>query len=83
MKISVILAHPSKESFNHSIASVAVEELENIGHEIIFHDLLYEEKFDPILTSEEIPTNVPLPQETEKYCEEISEAEGIIIVHPN
>ena len=82
MKISVILAHPSKRSLNHAIATTAVAVLRQNGHEVYFHDL-YEEKFDPILPNEEIPKDAPLPPEIEKHCTEISGADGIIIVHPN
>ncbi len=82
MKISIILAHPNKKSFNHAIAKAAVDALKQNGHGICFHDL-YEEQFNPILSLEEIPKNSPLPPEIEKHCNEISEAEGIVIVHPN
>ena len=82
MNISVILAHPNGESFNHAIAKAAVNELKQNGHEIFFHDL-YAEKFDPLLPEEEIPKDAPLPYEIEKHCREINEAEGIIIIHPN
>ncbi|MCX5853123.1 MAG: NAD(P)H-dependent oxidoreductase [Deltaproteobacteria bacterium] len=82
MKISVILAHPNKQSFNHAMADVAVRALTKKGHHVFFHDL-YEEKFDPILPSGEIPADVPLPREIEKHCHEIAQADGIIIIHPN
>ena len=82
MKISVILAHPDKKSFNHAIAATAVETLKQNGHEVFFHDL-YAEEFDPLLTAEEIPRDVALPFEVEKHCKEISAAEGLVIVHPN
>jgi NAD(P)H dehydrogenase (quinone) len=82
MKISVILAHPDKKSFNHAIARTVVEQLGNNGHSVWFHDL-YEEKFDPLLVADEIPDNAALPQTIRKQCEEIAEADGIIIVHPN
>lgn len=82
MKISVILAHPDKSSFNHAIAGAALEILYRNGHEVYFHDL-YQEKFDPLLNTEEIPKSVSLPPEIEKYCREISESDGIIIIHPN
>lgn len=82
MKISVILAHPNKKSLNHAIAETAMETLRQNGHEIYFHDL-YEEKFDPILAVKELPKECSLPPEIAKHCEEISEAEGIIIIHPN
>jgi putative NADPH-quinone reductase len=82
MKISVILAHPNRESFNHAVAAAAVETLNKNGHEIYFHDL-YQEKFDPLLPSEEILKDARLPPDIEKHCREISQAQGIIVVHPN
>jgi len=82
MKISVILAHPDKESFNHAIAAAAVETLNRNRHEVYFHDL-YKEKFDPILPTEEIPEDTYLPPEIEKHCTEISEIDGIVVIHPN
>jgi NAD(P)H dehydrogenase (quinone) len=82
MKVSVILGHPDKSSFNHAIAGATVDTLKGKGHEVCFHDL-YEEKFDPILPMEEIPGDAPLPPEIEKHCSEIAEADGIVVVHPN
>ncbi|MBW2073074.1 MAG: NAD(P)H-dependent oxidoreductase [Deltaproteobacteria bacterium] len=82
MRVSVILAHPNKESFNHAIAAAAVETLKQNGHTVCFHDL-YDEKFEPILPSEEIQDGALLPPEIEKHCTEISKADGIIVVHPN
>ena len=82
VKLSVILAHPSRTSFNHAIAHTAVSQLQKNGHEVIFHDL-YEEKFDPLLLSEEIPKEAELTPEVELHCKETASADGIIIVHPN
>jgi NAD(P)H dehydrogenase (quinone) len=82
MKISVILAHPSPESFNHAIAEAAVNTLAGNGHHVIYHDL-YEENFDPVLTAAEISRNADLSDIVESHCEEIAQAEGIVIVHPN
>ena len=82
MQLSVILAHPSKDSFNHAIAATTVESLHANGHKVFFHDL-YKEKFDPILPSEEISRKALLPPEIQKHCTEIKESDGIIIIHPN
>ena len=82
MNISVILAHPDNQSFNHAIAKTAVTQLQKNGHSVVFHDL-YAERFDPLLPSPEIPTEAPLPPDVEKYCDEISSADGIVIIHPN
>ena len=82
MKVTVILAHPDKESFNHAIAGAAIETLNNNGHGVTFHDL-YKEKFPSVLPAEEIPRDVTLPPVISEHCAEISDADGIIIVHPN
>jgi NAD(P)H dehydrogenase (quinone) len=82
MKISVILANPDSKSFNHAITWAVVEQLEKNGHSVYFHDL-YKEKFDALLVATEIPDDASLPQTIQEHCEEIVEADGIIIVHPN
>jgi len=82
MLISVILAHPNPKSFNHAIAKMAVEALKSNGHKVFFHDL-YKEKFDPLLPAAEIADDASLPAKIKKYCEEIAEVDGIVIVHPN
>ncbi len=82
MNISIILAHPDNQSFNHAIARTAVTQLQKNGHRAIFHDL-YAEQFDPLLPSPEIPTETLLPPDIVKHCDEIGSADGIIIVHPN
>lgn len=82
MKISVILGHPRRGSFNHAIAERAMQTLDKNGHEAMYHDL-YEERFDPILPSDEIPMESRIDAPLKKYCDEIALSEGIIIVHPN
>jgi NAD(P)H dehydrogenase (quinone) len=82
MNVSVILAHPNQESFNHAIARTGVEALSQNGYNIFFHDL-YAEQFDPILPHHEFEKDAHLPPEIEMYCREISSSDGIIIVHPN
>ena len=82
MDILVILAHPDESSFNHAIAEQACETLKANGHTPIFHDL-YKEDFDPRLPGQEIARNAKLPAEIAKHCDEIANADGIIIVHPN
>ncbi|MBI5252099.1 MAG: NAD(P)H-dependent oxidoreductase [Desulfomonile tiedjei] len=82
MNVSIILAHPNPESFNHAIAQAAASQLQKNGYSVIFHDL-YAERFDPILPAEEIPTQVAVPEQLKAHCMEISSADGIVIVHPN
>jgi putative NADPH-quinone reductase len=82
VKINIIIAHPTLNSFNHAIAETAANKLRENGHEVIYHDL-YRENFDPILGSREITRNADIPGTIDKYCSEIAEVEGIVIVHPN
>ena len=82
MKISVILGHPKKDSFNHAIAGTAVQALTARGHEVAFHDL-YREAFDPVLPDDELPKGAVIPAVIRMHCDEIAAADGIVIVHPN
>ncbi len=82
MKILVVLAHPDKDSFNHAIARSAIQTLKKNGHEIIKHDL-YRENFDAILPAAEISKKTRVPPNIKKYCRELADADGIIIIHPN
>lgn len=78
----MILAHPDPASFNHGIAAAVRSALERSGHIVWFHDL-YQEAFDPILPSHEIPRDAALDPVLSLHCTELSQADGIIIVHPN
>jgi len=80
--VSLILAHPDQESFNHAIARRAAEVLNRHGYSVTLHDL-YEEKFDPLLFQQEFPDAAPLPEKIAAHCREIVAAAGIVIVHPN
>ena len=42
LKISLILAHPDPESFNHAIAQTGWQTLERLGHQVCWHDLYAE-----------------------------------------
>jgi NAD(P)H dehydrogenase (quinone) len=82
MQISVVVVHPNPQSFNHALAQTAIDQLTKNGHSVVFHDL-YAEKFDPILLADEISEEAQLSQAIEQHCKEISQAQGIIIIHPN
>lgn len=82
MNISVILAHPDPESINAAIANTVVDQLKTNGHTIFFHDL-YAEKFDPLLYHTEFSKDAKLPSEIQLHCDQLSNADGIVIIHPN
>jgi NAD(P)H dehydrogenase (quinone) len=82
MKISVIVAHPNPQSFNHAIAAAALAELRQNGHTVTYHDL-HAERFDPLLPAAEIPMAAVPPPEIAAQSREIAEADGVVVVHPN
>ena len=82
MNVFVIIGHQKIGSYCHAVAKAAVEELEAAGHEVIYHDL-YEEKFDPILPHEEIDTEAELDPVVRQHVDEVSAADGCVVVHPN
>ena len=82
MNISIILAHPNPDSFNHAIARTVSEALTQKGHHPVMHDL-YAEGFDPLLRKEELIPGSPIPDDVTLHCREITQADGIIVVHPN
>jgi putative NADPH-quinone reductase len=82
MKISVIIGHPYTKSFNCAIGEAVVNKLIELKHEVFFHNL-YEEKFDAIITGNELISDIRNDNIVEQHCKEIKEADGIVIIHPN
>lgn len=82
MKISVILGHPYENSFNSAIAETVVGTLTKNGHSVIFHDL-YQEKFNPVITTAELVSDQTKDTLVQCHQQEIREADGIIVIHPN
>ena len=84
MKILVVLGHQNtnQDSFCHAIARAAVETLQAAGHEVVYHDL-YAEGFDPILPQGEIPKAATLDAVLRRHCDEVTSADGYVVVHPN
>jgi putative NADPH-quinone reductase len=82
MKISLILAHPERRSFNSAIAATACREMRLLGHEVCFHEL-YEERFDSLVPPAELSSDAVVGEPLSSYCREIAEADGIVLMHPN
>jgi putative NADPH-quinone reductase len=82
MNISIILAHPDPRSFNHAIARAAADTLCRNGHQASLHDLC-QEQFPPLLSAAELRKDAKPEPVVAQHCQEITSADGIIIVHPN
>ena len=82
MRISIILCHPNPGSFNHALAENCAQTLRSAGHEVALHDL-HAEGFDPVFGPEEHKRDAVLPPAIAAQVDEITQAEGLLIVHPN
>lgn len=82
MKVVVLVANPNPGSFCHAIAQTAMGQLQAMGHRVILHDL-YAERFDPLLPAAEISPEATLDPVIRRHCEEVAEADGFVVVHPN
>lgn len=82
MKISVILGHPYDKSFNAAIAETVITQLKHNGHTVWFHDLC-QENFNPVLCDRELASDTTDDALVLCHQREISEADGIIVIHPN
>lgn len=84
MKALIVLAHQKAEgSFCQALAQTAVETLSSAGYEVTLKDL-YAEKFDPVLTQEELARS---PEETtgpiREEIEQVLTSDFYVIIHPN
>jgi NAD(P)H dehydrogenase (quinone) len=82
MNVLVLLAHPSPRSFNHAIAEATINTLRTLGHGVVFHDLC-EEDFPANIVASEMASKAELPPLIASHCKELTEADGIIVIHPN
>ncbi|HOR43845.1 MAG TPA: NAD(P)H-dependent oxidoreductase [Spirochaetota bacterium] len=82
MKASVILAHPYEKSFNHAIFNRVCCKLGTLGVELFAHDL-YAEKFNPVITCEELGSDQSSDPLVNRYADELLKSDIIIFIHPN
>jgi len=82
MIASIILAHPYKHSFNHAIFDKAIKTLEMNGVSVISHDL-YKEKFDPVLTVDELGKKPSIDNLVTTYVVELLKSDILVFIHPN
>jgi putative NADPH-quinone reductase len=90
-RLVLLLAHPRVDSYCHALAERIGARLLDLGHEVRSHDL-YAERFDPIMPALESHTSGPAIESTlareddplvALHREELRQAEGLAIVHPN
>lgn len=88
MRVLVVHAHPSPESFVSHLRDVALQELAGAGHEVRHRDL-WAEGFDPVFTADERLTHSGEPvAKLERHpglaphVADLTWCEALILVHP-
>ncbi|MFW9924274.1 MAG: NAD(P)H-dependent oxidoreductase [Candidatus Thorarchaeota archaeon] len=83
MNILIIFAHPDEQSFCASLRDNFIAGLQETNQIIRTHNL-YKEKFNPILSREELRDKKTLAQDKQalQYQRDIIWAEIIVIIHP-
>lgn len=79
MKILVVCAHPSEDSYNMAVRAAFYEGLTAAGHEYDELDL-YKEKFDPVITASELKGE--LSDQIKGYQERIRQADCLAFIFP-
>ena len=82
MKASVILAHPYPGSFNHAIFRAVCAALQRSGAAVFAHDL-YAERFDPVLTADELGSDRSEDALVNRYSAELIDSDLLVFIHPN
>ena len=70
------------ERSSQALAGAVCEVLRNNRQAVEFHDLCAE-GFDPLLSRPEIPQNGVVSADIRQHCDELQQADGIVIIHPN
>ncbi len=85
MRLLVVTAHPSRESYGAKLQKTTVETLAAGGHDLRIRDL-YAENFDPVMREEEWRAYFESPTASETvfadHIADIRWAEGLVFVYP-
>jgi len=83
--ITIIYAHPRKESFNHAILERVIDTCKKTNQEYQVIDL-YKEKFDPVMHENELYTAGKeyrnISKQTKKYQDMVSKSKKLIFIYP-
>ena len=82
MTASLILAHPYPGSFNHAIFERCLSTLQGSGARVFAHDL-YLDRFDPVLTVEELGKAPSADPQVLGLTSELIASDLLVFVHPN
>jgi len=83
MQHLLVITHPCRQSFTHTVARVYARELEALGHETVIRDL-YREHFDPVLGENELLDAKPrkIPSVVRREQRHLAAAGGVAFFYP-
>jgi NAD(P)H dehydrogenase (quinone) len=83
LKHSVIVCHPSQDSFTSAVADRYCAAVRAFGHDVVFRDL-YEIGFDPVLKDEERPSSrgAALADDVCQELELLAGSDVFVLVYP-
>ena len=88
MRVLVIHAHPSPDSFVSHLRGAVLEELARAGHDVRHHDL-WVEGFDPVFSADEKSTHLgDIDEKLERHpalkshVDDLRWCEALVLVHP-
>lgn len=85
MRLLVIFAHPSSESYGAALYDMACRTLRAAGHDLRCHDL-YREGFNPVLSEEEwnlyLRDTGAIIDKHPDHVEDLLWAEGLLVIYP-
>ena len=88
MKVLVVHAHPSPDSFVSHLRDAVLEELAAAGHEVRHHDL-WQENFDPVFTADEknthlgdIATKLERHPALKSHVDDLAWCDALVLTHP-
>jgi putative NADPH-quinone reductase len=85
LRLLVVFAHPSEQSFGAALFRAATDALGRNGHELRIRDL-YREGFDPVLRPEHWQVYLTEPEanvaRVSGHVEDLRWAEGLVVIYP-
>ena len=83
MKVLIVFTHPNPNSFNHALLEKTKAGLNQSGHEVRVKNL-YQEKFNPVLYSDDLSQlhNDNIPTRIDAEQKQLLWADGLIFIYP-
>lgn len=88
MKVLVVTAHPSQESFLWALRNISLDQLRANGHDVRTRDL-WQEEFDPVFSLFERKNHVSNPEvkfsefpELRSYVQDLLWCDALVLVYP-